>query len=88
MFENLLIIYVALMSIILFIMMGMDKSKAKKKEWRIAEKTLFTIAVLGGATGGVIGMFFFHHKTKHTSFAFGFPILAGIQLFFASWLIT
>ncbi|MEY9970279.1 uncharacterized membrane protein YsdA (DUF1294 family) [Lysinibacillus sp. RC46] len=60
---------------------GMDKSKAKKHEWRIAERTLFTLAIAGGAVGGVLGMYLFRHKTRHNSFAFGFPLLAAIQIF-------
>lgn len=58
-----------------------DKAKATKKEWRIAEKTLFSVAILGGAIGGVLGMYLFRHKTRHNSFAFGFPLLAALQIY-------
>ncbi|MGE7915403.1 DUF1294 domain-containing protein [Lysinibacillus xylanilyticus] len=73
--------YMAVVSIVLLVMMGLDKSKAKKHEWRIAERTLFTLAIAGGAVGGVLGMYLFRHKTRHNSFAFGFPLLAAIQIF-------
>lgn len=86
--DYLVLAYVVLNSIILFVMMGMDKSKAKKREWRIAERTLFTVAVFGGAVGGVIGMYLFRHKTNHTNFSIGFPILAVIQLFIVFLLFT
>ncbi|MGE7695221.1 DUF1294 domain-containing protein [Lysinibacillus sp. NPDC094177] len=76
-----LLAYMAVVSIVLLIMMGIDKSKAKKHEWRIAERTLFTLAITGGAVGGVLGMYLFRHKTRHNSFAFGFPLLAAIQFF-------
>ncbi|MFY3790452.1 DUF1294 domain-containing protein [Ureibacillus sp. MALMAid1270] len=76
-----LLAFIIIESIILLILMGLDKSKAKKKEWRISERTLFTIAIFGGACGGVLGMYFFRHKTKHNSFAFGFPLLAAIHVF-------
>ncbi|MGE7113308.1 DUF1294 domain-containing protein [Lysinibacillus sp. NPDC047702] len=76
-----LVAYMAIVSIVLLIMMGMDKSKAKKQEWRIAERTLFTLAIAGGAVGGVLGMYLFRHKTRHNSFAFGFPLLAAVQVF-------
>jgi len=78
---NALVAFFVIESIILLILMGMDKSKAKKHEWRISEKTLFTIAIFGGACGGVLGMYFFRHKTKHNSFAFGFPLLAAVHIF-------
>lgn len=73
--------YVAVMSLILCILMYRDKAKATKKEWRIAEKTLFSVALLGGAIGGVLGMYLFRHKTRHNSFAFGFPLLAALQIY-------
>lgn len=60
--------------------MGMDKRKAKQGKWRISEKTLFLVALLGGALGSTIGMHLFHHKTRHWYFKFGFPMLAMLQI--------
>lgn len=76
-----LLAYMIVMSLILLVFMGMDKSRAKKQEWRIPERTLFILAICGGAVGGVLGMYLFRHKTRHNSFAFGFPLLAALQLF-------
>ena len=76
-----LLAYMVVMSVILLVFMGMGKSRAKKQEWRIAERTLFTLAICGGAVGGVLGMYLFRHKTRHNSFVFGFPLLAALQLF-------
>ncbi|KGR76816.1 DUF1294 domain-containing protein [Ureibacillus sinduriensis] len=73
--------YVGVMSVVLCVFMYIDKSRARKHEWRISEKSLFTLAILGGACGGVLGMYLFRHKTKHNSFAFGFPIIAALQIF-------
>lgn len=73
--------YITVMSIVLCIFMYIDKSRARNHEWRISEKSLFTLAILGGACGGVLGMYLFRHKTKHNSFAFGFPIIAAIQIY-------
>jgi uncharacterized membrane protein YsdA (DUF1294 family) len=75
------ITYVAIVSLILCIYMYIDKERAKKKEWRISERTLFMLAVFGGAIGGVLGMYLFRHKTQNNKFAFGFPLLAAIQIF-------
>ena len=74
------LIWLAFMSIILFFAMGIDKRKAKKARRRISEKSLFTLAVLGGAVGGTIGMHLFHHKTKHWYFRYGFPLIAAVQI--------
>lgn len=68
------------MSLILFILMGVDKVKAKRGAYRIPEARLFFFAVLGGAVGGTLGMYLFRHKTRHWYFAFGFPALALGQL--------
>ena len=73
--------YVGIMSLVLCIFMYADKQRAIKKEWRIAEKTLFVLAIFGGAIGGVLGMYLFRHKTKHNSFAFGFTLIAAVQIF-------
>ncbi len=76
----------AVMSLFLFVLMGLDKGKARRGAWRISERTLFVFALLGGAVGGTAGMFFFRHKTKHRSFRLAFPLLAAAQLALAVWL--
>ena len=63
-----------------FILMGVDKFKAAHGRWRISEGFLFLLPLLGGASGGTLGMYLFHHKTNHWYFAWGLPILAVIQL--------
>ena len=79
--ELALISYIAIISLILCILMYVDKERAIKKEWRISEKTLLILGFFGGAIGGVLGMYLFRHKTKHNAFAFGFPIMAAIQIY-------
>ena len=76
------LIYVGIVSLILCIYMYIDKERAKKREWRISEKSLLTLGFFGGAIGGVLGMYLFRHKTKHNVFAFGFPLMAAIHIFF------
>ena len=67
--------YLLLMSLILFAFMGADKQRAKRRAWRVPERTLFWLAALGGGLGGVLGMFAFRHKTRHASFCIGMPLL-------------
>lgn len=74
-----LIIYLVIMSLVLFIMMGHDKHRARRGGRRVPEKRLFALATLGGALGGWLGMYAFHHKTRHWYFKFGFPALALLQ---------
>lgn len=59
---------VAVMSLIAFIAYGADKKKAKKGLYRTREKTLLLLGFFFGAPGALIGMKFFHHKTKHWYF--------------------
>ena len=82
----LLLLWLALMSVVLFIAMGADKRRARRDAWRVPEARLFLFAALGGAVGGWLGMRVFHHKTKHWYFAYGFPLLALCQLAFAAYL--
>ena len=60
--------YLLIMNIIGFALMGIDKRRAVKRLWRISESTLFVVAIIGGSLGSIIGMRFFHHKTKHWYF--------------------
>lgn len=68
-------------SIVSFAMMGIDKRRAIRNQWRIPESSLFLAAIFGGGVGGTIGMFLFRHKTKHWYFRLFFPLLAIAQIF-------
>ena len=63
-----------------FSLMGMDKRRARRGQWRIPERTLFLAAVCFGGLGGVLGMKVFRHKTKHWSFRIFFPLLLALQI--------
>ena len=75
-----LLIYLAVINLIGFFAMLLDKQKAKRNKWRIPEKTLFLFALLGGSLGTTLGMHAFHHKTKHWYFRFGMPLILLLQL--------
>ena len=71
--------YFAAVNLVAFILMGIDKQRAKKHLWRIPEKALFLAVILGGGIGGTAGMFFFRHKTRHWYFhAVGILGLLGL----------
>ena len=72
--------YFALITIVAFILMGIDKRKAKKGAFRISEASLFITALLGGSLGSVAGMLVFHHKTNHWYFQFFMPFIAFLQM--------
>ena len=70
-----MVIYLSLINVTGFFLMGVDKNRAKRGAWRISEKTLFGCALLGGSLGTTIGMHVFHHKTKHWYFKYGMPLI-------------
>lgn len=73
-------------NVLAFLLMGLDKWKAVRGAWRISEQMLFLFPLLGGAPGGTLGMFLFHHKTQHWYFRWGFPLLAVAQILFLIYL--
>ena len=78
--------YLAAINLLLFVLMGVDKAKAKRGSRRFPEATLFFLAVVGGSPGGLLGMAVFHHKTLHPSFRIGFPVILIAQLALAGFL--
>ena len=80
-------VYLVLVNLAAFLIMGEDKRRARRGRWRIPERTLFLPAVFGGALGGIFGMKIFHHKTRHWYFKWGFPALFLLQAGGGLWLL-
>lgn len=77
------LIYFGIMNLLGLIVMGVDKWKAKHNVWRIPEKTLFLVSILGGSVGTWAGMYLFRHKTKHWYFVVGMPLILVVQVVLA-----
>ena len=75
-----IIIYFVIFNILGFLIMYIDKQKAKKGKWRIPEKTLFIITGLGGGIGTIAGMYIFRHKTQKVAFVIGFPLITILEI--------
>ena len=80
------LLYLLLINAVAFLLMLVDKIKAKKNRWRIRERTLFGSALLGGSIGALLGMYTFRHKTKHLSFTLGMPAILIAQIALAVWI--
>ncbi len=79
-------VYLLVINVIGFVLMGVDKERARKKKWRVRESTLFAVAIIGGSIGSILGMHVFHHKTRHWYFAYGMPAILLAQVALAYWL--
>ena len=69
------VLYILLINCMGLGAMALDKYKAERARWRIPEKTLFIITLLGGGIGTISGMYLFRHKTKKLYFTIGFPTI-------------
>lgn len=76
---DLILIYFVVINVIAFLMFGADKWKAKKDRYRIPEKTLLGVAILGGSIGAGLGMWLFRHKTRKMKFYLSVPAIFLIQ---------
>lgn len=67
--------YLCIINAVSFLLMLIDKAKAKKNRWRIPEATLLSVCAIGGSLGGIIGMYLLRHKTKHPKFYISLPLM-------------
>lgn len=81
------LIYLLIINALGFLLMLIDKHKARKNKWRIPEATLMLVAALGGSIGSLCGMYTVRHKTKHPKFTVGIPVILVLQIAagFAVW---
>ena len=83
-----LLVWLAVINLLTFLVYGTDKRRARKGKWRVPEKTLFLLPLLGGSIGALLGMRVFHHKTKHWYFVWGIPAILLAQIALAVWIYT
>ena len=88
MITNIFTIYLGICSIVAFFLYGADKRKAKKDKWRISEKSLLWISLLGGGIGGYFAMHIFRHKTKHWYFHLAHVVAIVWQVALWAYLYT
>lgn len=84
---KLILLYLLTVNAASLLLMMVDKYKAQKKLWRIPEKTLLGVALIGGSIGAYAGMQIFRHKTKHPQFYIGIPVILAIQLVAAAYFL-
>ena len=80
MIKIILLAYLLLINIITYFTYAADKTKARQNKWRIPERTLILLALLGGSPAAPLAMKHCHHKTRHLKFKLGIPIILIIQI--------
>ncbi|GAB3803954.1 DUF1294 domain-containing protein [Virgibacillus kimchii] len=85
---SMLLFYIIAVNVLVFIIMGVDKRKAVKRKYRVPERTFWMLAALGGSLGVMFGMNFHRHKTRHTSFKIGMPIMLVLNIVLAGYLFN
>ena len=78
--------WLAAVNVLAFVLFGLDKWFAVRGMWRISERTLFTVALLGGTAGALLGMSAFRHKTRNKTFTLGMPAILLLQSALGIWL--
>ena len=78
--RQVVIVYLVAINVATFFTYGIDKWKAKRSKWRIRERALLSLAVLGGSIGAWLGMKVWHHKTQHKKFKYGIPLILVAQI--------
>ncbi len=82
------VLYLIFVNMIAFLAYGIDKKRAVRKQWRISEKALLGMTVLGGSIGALAGMKIFHHKTRKAKFFVGVPVILAVELIVGLWVLV
>ena len=72
--------YLAIINALVLAVYGGDKLFAKLDSWRVPEKVLLLLALLGGSIGALLAMQIFRHKTRHLKFRYGVPMILLLQV--------
>jgi len=72
--------YLLIINTICFCQFALDKRRSQQGAWRISERDLLLSAIIGGSLGGLIGMYTFRHKTRHSKFRVGMPLILLVQV--------
>lgn len=83
-----LTVYLIVINIVTFVAFCVDKRRAMRHEWRIPEKTLLGLSLVGGAFGGIVAMRAVHHKTRKPRFYLGLPLMLAGQVALIAWALS
>ena len=64
-----------------------DKRRAVRHKYRVPERVLLLISLLGGSIAMYATMRIIRHKTQHPKFMVGIPLILVVQLFLLLFLL-
>ena len=85
--ETVLLLWIGFWSLVAVTLTVTDKSRARKRAWRIPESTLFAVSALGGSAAMLLVMLLIRHKTKHPKFMLGLPLMICLQIPLVLWIL-
>lgn len=77
--EHWLLSILLLINVVTFCAFGVDKFMAVANHWRISEKMLWFLSLIGGSAGALLAMHTFRHKTKKIEFQLMMFVILLIQ---------
>lgn len=83
----LFITYELLINFITYFTYAADKTKARQHKWRIPERTLILLTILGGSPAALLAIYHYHHKTRHIKFKLGVPLILITQIVLIIYLL-
>lgn len=78
--------YLVLINVVSFLLYARDKYLARRHKWRISEKSLLSIAAVGGSIGALLAMLLLRHKNRKLKFCLLIPLFIVLQLVILSYL--
>jgi uncharacterized membrane protein YsdA (DUF1294 family) len=85
---TLLLIFL-LLNVVVFCVYWWDKQAAIERVWRVSERTLLTLAFLGGSLGAVAAQQMLRHKTRKEPFRTQLMLIVAFHVILgATWLFA
>jgi len=72
--------FFVIINVVAYLIMHLDKNRARNGQKRISEASLLTLAAIGGSVGVLVSMYVLHHKTRKKKFKIGVPVLLLAQI--------
>ena len=73
------------MSVVTFVVYGVDKSRARRGAWRVSESALHLLELLFGWPGALVAQSYFRHKRQKARFYLMTWLVVATHVAFWAW---